>query len=130
MIGTEISDTARRYANTVQWDFPTTPTPTVEPGRFRLLELLGSCLRPGTGLRGLDRGALRPGGRMLLDHGREQMPASANALDPFGITFERLQQFLIDRFAGRGRLREPIDAREINPALTAAGVCRFFEKTA
>jgi len=127
VIGTEISDTARRYANTVQWDFHDPNPDWSNRADFVYSNSWDHAFAPERAF-GAWIEALRPGGRMLLDHGREQMPASANALDPFGITFERLQQFLIDRFAGRGRLREPIDAREINPDYRCRVV--VFEKTA
>jgi hypothetical protein len=59
--------------------------------------------------------SLRPGGWLLLDHNRNQSPESANALDPFGVTYERLVAMLETQFQGKASLLPVIDTRKTNP---------------
>jgi len=127
VIGTEISDTAERYANTIRWDFHDRNPDWANRADFVYSNSWDHAFDPEKAF-GAWIDALRPGGRMLLDHGRGQMPSSANALDPFGITFERLQQLLSDSFGARGRLLDPVDTRDTNPEYRCRVV--VFEKTA
>jgi SAM-dependent methyltransferase len=127
IIGTEISDNAANYPNTVQWDFHDLNPAWSGKADFVYSNSWDHAYAPEKAF-GAWIDALRPGGRMLLDHGRGQMPAAANELDPFGITFERLEQFLAERFSEVGRLLDPVDTRKINREYRCRVV--VFEKTA
>lgn len=106
VIGTEISETAHEYPNTVQWDFHD-PNPDWErradfvysnswDHAFEPLRAFASWLQ-----------SLRPGGVMLLDHTNGHFPRNVNKLDPFGIQRRRLQELLDEEFRG---VAEPLDA--------------------
>ena len=127
VIGTEISDTATRFPHTVEWDFHETNPDWSGRADFVYSNSWDHAFDPVKAFAAwID--SLRPGGVMLLDHTRGQKPDSANALDPFGITFERLNAMLTADFADRGTLLDPIDTRKINREYRARVV--VFRKSA
>ncbi|MCF1708518.1 class I SAM-dependent methyltransferase [Tabrizicola sp. J26] len=114
VIGTEISDTADQFPNTVQWDFHETRDNWVGRADFVYSNSWDHAFDP---VRAFSAwiGQLRPGGVLLLDHTRGQMPDASNALDPFGVSFERLQEMLAANFLAQGGFLPVIDARKSNP---------------
>lgn len=98
VIGTEISDTAAQFPDTVQWDFHD-PNPewdgkadivysnswdhSIDPER-----MFGNWMK-----------SLGPRGMMLLEHTTYHLGTHADALDPFGATREALTR-LLDRVGG------------------------------
>ncbi|WP_397541303.1 methyltransferase domain-containing protein [Roseovarius salis] len=114
VIGTEISETAHEYPDTVQWDFHD-PNPDWEGAAdfvysnswdhaFEPLRAFSSWLQ-----------SLRPGGVMLLDHTDGHFPRNANKLDSFGIKRRRFQRLLDEEFREVAELLEPLDFTEVNP---------------
>jgi len=99
IIGTEISDTAAEFPNTVQWDFHDTNPEWRERADFVHSNSWDHAFDPAKAFRAWVH-SLKPGGLMLLDHTKGQSPASANALDPFGATYPALYQYLEIELAG------------------------------
>lgn len=114
VLGTEISDTATDFPNTVQWDFHERNRDWEGRADFVYSNSWDHAFDParafGTWVK-----SLRPGGWLLLDHNRNQAPESANALDPFGVTFERLVAMLETQFRDTAPLLRVIDTRKTNP---------------
>jgi SAM-dependent methyltransferase len=114
VLGTEISDTATDFPNTVQWDFHDPNPDWAGRADFVYSNSWDHAFDPARAFAAwVD--SLRPGGWMLLDHNRKQSPESANALDPFGVTFERLVGLLENQFGDLARLLPVIDTRKTNP---------------
>jgi hypothetical protein len=117
VIGTEISDTATQFPNTVQWDFHDVNPDWVGRADFVYSNSWDHAFDPVKAFSAW-MGQLRPGGLMLLDYTRGQSPAEANALDPFGITWPALAALLGQELAGLGALEPPLDLRA-NPDYAA-----------
>jgi SAM-dependent methyltransferase len=114
VLGTEISDTATDFANTVQWDFHDPNPDWLGRADFVYSNSWDHAFDPARAFATwVD--SLRPGGWLLLDHNRNQAPESANALDPFGVTYERLVAMLENQFHGAASLMPVIDTRKSNP---------------
>ncbi len=111
VIGTEISDTATDFPNTVQWDFHDRNPEWEGKADFVYSNSWDHAFDPARAFAAwVD--SLRPGGWLLLDHTRDQSPESANALDPFGVTYERLVAMLEDQFRDVAQLLPVIDTRK------------------
>jgi hypothetical protein len=114
VLGTEISDTATQFPNTVQWDFHDPNPDWLGRADFVYSNSWDHAFDPVRAFSAwVD--SLRPGGWLLLDHSRGQMPDSANALDPFGVTYEKLVAMLEAQFLGIAHLAPVIDTRKTNP---------------
>jgi SAM-dependent methyltransferase len=114
VLGTEISDTATEFPNTVQWDFHDPNPDWLGRADFVYSNSWDHAFDPARAFAAWME-SLRPGGWLLLDHNRNQSPESANALDPFGVTYERLVAMLESQFHGTARLLPVIDTRKTNP---------------
>ena len=127
VIGTEISDTATDFPDTVQWDFHDANADWSGRADFVYSNSWDHAFDPERAFAAwLD--ALRPGGLMLLDYTRGQAPDAANALDPFGTTLEALTRRLTEAFGDRARLLPVLDTRKANKEYRAQVV--ILEKTA
>lgn len=126
VIGTEISDTADQFPDTVQWDFHEPNPDWARRADFVYSNSWDHAFDPDRAFSAwID--ALRSGGWMLLDYTKGQTPDAANALDPFGTTWEALKDRL-ESFGDKGRLRAPLDFRKTNREYRARVV--IFERTA
>lgn len=121
VIGTEISETATQFPATVQWDFHDRNPDWAGKADFVYSNSWDHAFDPARAFEAWME-SLRPGGWMLLDHTREQTPDSANALDPFGVTYERLVAMLDDQFRATARLLPVIDTRKTSPDYKARTV--------
>lgn len=122
VLGTEISDTATTFPNTVQWDFHD-PNPDWE-GRadFVYSNSWDHAFDPARAFRTW-AGQLRPGGVLLLDHTRDHGPGRTDALDPFGATIEALTELMSRELRELGHPLDPLDYR--NDDRYPARVVRF-----
>ena len=118
VVGTEISDTASQFPNTVQWDFHDRNSEWAGKADFVYSNSWDHAFDPSLAFAAWVE-SLRPGGLVLLDHTREQTPESANALDPFGVTYERLVAMLEDQFREIAQFIPTIDTRRTNPEYRA-----------
>jgi SAM-dependent methyltransferase len=126
VIGTEISDTANQFPDTIRWDFHDENPNWLGRADFVYSNSWDHAFDPARAFAAWI-GSLRPGGRLLLDHTKGQLPEAANALDPFGATWERLLAFL-GEFSARGRLLPALDFRKTNRDYRAR--VAVFERTA
>ena len=108
VLGTEISDSAAQFENTVQWDFHDENPDWLGRMDFVSSNSWDHAFDPGRAFR-VWVGSLKPGGLLLLDHTRGHMPAASNALDPFGATFEALSDLLMREIGEQGELLQPVD---------------------
>ena len=125
VIGTEISDTATEFPNTVQWDFHDENPLWSDRADFIYSNSWDHAFDP-TKAFGSWIKSLKPGGLMLLDHSRAHSPAGSSALDPFGITLERLETLLATEFADEGAVLPTIESTRHNPEYAVSVV--VFQK--
>jgi hypothetical protein len=116
VIGTEISDSASQFPNTIQWDFHQAKPEWEGKADFIYSNSFDHSYDPEACLNTwID--SLRIGGLCILEHSNLHAPEGANELDPFGAEIE-LMPFLITKWAkGRFFVREILDAPGKNPAL-------------
>lgn len=118
VLGTEISDTATQFPDTVQWDFHDTNPDWETRADFVYSNSWDHAFAPRRAFEAWFD-TLRTGGVMLLDHSRDQVPEAANELDPFGISFDGLSELMNELFSGRGQVLPPLDFRKTNPEYRA-----------
>jgi hypothetical protein len=116
VIGTEISDSASQFPNTIQWDFHQANPEWEGKADFIYSNSFDHSYDPEACLNTwID--SLRIGGLCILEHSNLHAPEGANELDPFGAEIE-LMPFLITKWTkGRFFVREILDAPEKNPSL-------------
>lgn len=113
VIGTEISDTANQFPDTVQWDFHDDNPDWHGKANFVYSNSWDHAFDPETAFRNWAK-SLKPGGVLLLDYTKGQSPDAANALDPFGATLEALEGLLEQSLKVQGSLRETLNWRRKN----------------
>ena len=108
IIGTEISDTATQFPDTIQWDFH-----EVDPAWVGKTDLVYSNSWDHSYDPELAFGqwisCLSKGGHLMLDHGWNYEPDRVSAMDPFGITEAGLVKMLDRVGAGKGKVVAVID---------------------
>ncbi|MDR5652075.1 class I SAM-dependent methyltransferase [Ruixingdingia sedimenti] len=103
VIGTDISETATQFPNTVQWDFHDPNPEWAGRADFVYTNSWDHAFDPERAFNAwVD--ALRPGGLLLLDHTPGHVPRSASALDPFGATEAALEGMLTRACGARGQV--------------------------
>ncbi len=113
VIGTEISDTASQFPDTVQFDFHDDNPDWHDKANFVYSNSWDHAFDPEKAFGNWVK-SLKPGGVLLLDYTKGQSPDAANALDPFGATLQALQDMLVHSLKGQGQLRETLDWRKTN----------------
>ena len=108
VIGTDISDTATQFENTVQWDFHDDNPEWQAKADFVYSNSWDHAYDPGRAFRAWAM-CLKPGGYLLIDHTRGHMPKSSNVLDPFGATREALIRILGESCGDLGRVTDVLD---------------------
>ena len=98
--GTEISDTAAQFPNTIQWDFHEARPDWLDAMDFIYSNSLDHAYDPEKALNAW-MSCLRPGGLALLEHTDLHGSAAATELDPFGADLS-VMPYLIARWA-KGR---------------------------
>ena len=122
IIGTDISETATEFPNTVQWDFHEVNSDWAGRADFVYSNSWDHAYDPKKALLAwVD--ALRPGGRLLLDHTRGHLPKAANALDPFGVTEAAFATLLADVVDGQGQVLAPLDRSQNKDYACKVFVC-------
>jgi hypothetical protein len=111
IIGTEISDTADQFDNTVQWDFHDVNPEWVHRADFVYSNSWYHVFDPEKAFSSWAE-QLKVGGIMLLDYTKGQTPEEANALDPFGVTSDSLKKVLDASLSDKGSLIEVLDYRK------------------
>lgn len=108
VIGTDISETATEFENTVQWDFHDDNPEWQARADFVYSNSWDHAYDPGKAFAAWAR-CLVPGGQILIDHTRGHMPKSSNVLDPFGATREAVIRILNESCADYGSVTEVLD---------------------
>ena len=83
VIGTEISDTATQFPNTIQWDFHETKPEWLDATDFIYSNSFDHSYDPEKCLNAW-MSCLRTGGLCILEHSDHSGPLGARELDPFG----------------------------------------------
>ena len=85
ILGTDISDTALDFPNTVQWDFHDVNKEWIEKFNYIYTKSLDQSWQPDAALK-VWVNQLRVGGLLFVEHTNFHGPQSANKMDPFGVT--------------------------------------------
>ncbi len=114
VLGTEISDTASQFPNTIQWDFHQVKDEWLDAVDFIYSNSFDHSYDPGACLDTW-MGCIRRPGVCILEHssGHEH----ANALDPFGASIEQMPNLIARWGNGRFFLRETLDAPSVPESL-------------
>jgi len=107
VIGTEISDTAEEFPNTIQWDFHEVKPEWVNTVDFIYSNSLDHSYDPEQCLNAW-MGCLKPGGVCILEHTSDH--ERANELDPFGADISLMPYLILTWGKGRYCVRELLDA--------------------
>lgn len=109
VIGTEISDTATQFPNTIQWDFHQVKPEWLGSVDFIYSNSFDHSYDPETCLNAW-MSCLKPGGVCILERGDSDGVLHSNRLDPFGAELMHMP-YLIARW-GKGAyvVREILDA--------------------
>ncbi|WP_224823903.1 trans-aconitate 2-methyltransferase [Cognatishimia sp. MH4019] len=108
IIGTEISDTADQFPDTIQWDFQDDNPDWHDKADFVYSNSWDHAYDPAKAFDSWTK-SLKPGGVLLLDHTKGQTPDAANALDPVGATLDGLKTLLNRALDGQGEIRETLN---------------------
>lgn len=83
VLGTEISETALQFPNTIQWDFHQVKPEWINSVDFIYSNAFDHSFDPEKCLASWVS-CLRPNGVCIIEHGAKHSPEQANELDPFG----------------------------------------------
>ncbi len=109
VIGTEISDSAGDFSNTIQWDFHDTKPEWIDAVDFIYSNAFDHSYDPDHCLNTW-MSCLRPGGLCFLEHSTLHGPTGASELDPFGAELE-IMPYLITTWArGKFFVRQILEA--------------------
>lgn len=108
VIGTDISETATQFENSVQWDFHDDNPEWQARANFVYSNSWDHAYDPGKAFLAWAR-CLKPGGWLLIDHTRGHMPKSSNVLDPFGATRDAVVKIMTETCGDLGRVVEVLD---------------------
>lgn len=108
VIGTDISETATQFPDTVQWDFHEPNPAWVGRADFVYSNSWDHAYDPGKALRAWVQ-SLKPGGVLLLDHTAGHQPGATSALDPFGATEAGLLRILTESCGDLGQVKVVLD---------------------
>lgn len=97
ILGTDISDTARNYPRSVQWDFHDQNNDWVEKCDFIYTNSLDQSWKPKSALSTW-LGQLRSGGLLFIEHTDAHGPDGASEMDPFGATPQYMAYLLCEWF--------------------------------
>ncbi len=103
VIGTEISDTANQFPNTVQWDFHEKNPDWLGRADFVYSNSWDHSYDPPKMIQAWTE-TVRPGGLVIFEHSRYHI--EINQLDPFGATLEELVVLLVRLGGGKFFVRD------------------------
>lgn len=116
VIGTEISDTATQFANTVQWDFHETKAEWHHTADFVYSNSLDHAYDPQKALRAwVD--TLTDNGVCILEHTQNHQPSAVSKLDPFGVQLEYFPYLVLNWLDNGYSVREIIKSPQHKEAI-------------
>ena len=84
VLGTDISDTAKNYDNSIQWDFHDINDKWVSSQEFIYTNSLDQSWQPKIAVHTW-LSQLKPNGILIIEHTETHGPKSASKMDPFGV---------------------------------------------
>jgi hypothetical protein len=116
VFGTEISDTASQFENTIQWDFHETKPEWL--GRFDFIysNSFDHSYDPEKCLNAW-MSCLKDGGLCIIEHSSLHSPKGVTELDPFGVTLEYFPYLILTWSKGRYFVCDILDAPRQNAEL-------------
>ncbi len=111
VLGTEISDTATRFPNTIQWDFHDVKPEWIDRADFVYSNAFDHTYDPEKCLDAW-MSCVRPGGLCLLEHSSAHEPSGRSLRDPFGAELVLMPYFITKWGKGRYGVREILPAPE------------------
>lgn len=109
VVGTEISDTADQFPNTIQWDFHKTKDEWIDSVDFIYSNSFDHSYDP-EGCLNAWMGCVRPGGLCILEHSSAHGPGGVNELDPFGAHLAIMPYLVTTLGGGRYGVHELLEA--------------------
>ena len=116
VFGTEISDTATEFPNTIQWDFHDVKPEWLDSVDFIYSNSFDHSYDPERCLNAW-MSCVKPGGICILEHSTLHGPSGANELDPFGADLVVMPYLITTWGAGEYYVREILTAPEKNESL-------------
>ena len=111
VIGTEISDTATDFPNTIQWDFHDVKPEWVNAVDFIYSNSFDHSYDPEACLNAW-MSCIRPGGLCILEHTPRHGPKRVKESDPFGAELVVMPYLIVTWGKGRYAVREILDGPE------------------
>ncbi len=113
VIGTEISETATEFPDTIQWDFHETKQEWLNATDFIYSNSFDHSYNPEQCLQAW-MSCIRPGGLCILEHTDAHEPKAVNELDPFGAYIAQMPFLITEWGAGKFSVREILRAPSKN----------------
>ena len=107
VLGTEISDTAAQFENTIQWDFHEVKPEWLGAVDFIYSNSWDHSFDPQRCITGWMT-CLRPGGVCVLEHASDHEPVNVRAMDPFKVQLAKFVGLLNEWGSGDFRVREVV----------------------
>jgi hypothetical protein len=111
VIGTEISDTAEQFPNTIQWDFHEVKPEWINATDFIYSNSFDHSYDPEKCLNAW-MSCVRPGGLCILEHSNFHAPEGTCELDPFGADIVTMPYLISTWGKGKYVVRELIEAEK------------------
>ncbi len=109
VLGTEISETAKNFPDTVQWDFHEKNPEWIHKADFVYSNSFDHSYDPQKSLTTWME-TLKPDGICVIQHSFEHTPETASELDPFGASLEILPYLVLEWGGGKYSVREIIES--------------------
>jgi hypothetical protein len=109
VLGTEISDTATQFPNTIQWDFHEIKSEWIDGVDFIYSNSFDHSYDPEKCLKAW-MSCVRKNGVCILEHSSEHLPHSVSKLDPFGAELILMPYLITTWGAGKFCVREILGA--------------------
>lgn len=109
VIGTELSETATDFKDTIQWDFHEVKPEWIDSVDFIYSNSFDHSYDPEKCLNAWMK-CVRPGGVCILEHTDAHSPKGVNELDPFGAHLMQMPLLVAKWGAGKYSVREIIKA--------------------
>lgn len=109
VIGTEISDTASKFPDTIEWDFHLQNPDWINQADFIYSNSLDHSYDPQTALSHWME-TLTPNGVCIIEHTSNHEPAKVSALDPFGVEKEYFPYVVLKWAKGKYSVVEMIES--------------------
>lgn len=107
VIGTEISDTAKQFPNTIEWDFHEVNTDWNKSADFVYSNSYDHSYDPSKSLNSWIQ-SLKQNGICIIEHTKNHTPEKVSKLDPFGFDLEAFPFFVLKWSKNKASVREII----------------------